>query len=245
VSNASDWAVRLKAFHEKQLDRPRRVYRLGRTKILLTRGHIACTLGAAFGAVSVDSPDWLFWVAAVGGFVGGKYFYPIPRSSVASPYGSRELARKSPSDLDFMTPAEIQAYQFNVEFVQKGVTPLALGTEEALGRQREAVRTVSLATNTDASLLAHLSLADVKEYGRTADRHDLLKRRWFTYEVDPQLQFDYPAMSDTSLPTTAAMVRTMHAADRERTTGNPVDYKFAVDRFSQALAAAESAAGVP
>lgn len=72
MGNASEWTVRLKAFHEKQLDRPRRVYRLGRTKILLTRGHIACTLVAAFGAVSVDSPDWLFWVAAVGGFVGGS-----------------------------------------------------------------------------------------------------------------------------------------------------------------------------
>lgn len=63
---ASDWAVRIKAFHEKQLDRPRRVYPLGRTKILLTRGQIVSTLGATFGAVSVDSPDWLFWLAAVG-----------------------------------------------------------------------------------------------------------------------------------------------------------------------------------
>lgn len=103
----------------------------------------------------------------------------------------------------------------------------------------------SLATNTDAGLLAHLSLADVNEHGRTADRHALLKRRWHTYEVDPQLQFDYPAMSDTSLPTTAAMVRAMRAADHERTTGNPADYMVAVDRFSQALAAAEAAAGVP
>lgn len=245
MSNASEWAVRLKAFHEKQLDRPRRVYRLGRTRILMTRGHIASTLGAAFGAASVDSPDWLFWVAAVGGFVGGKYFYPVPRSSVASPYGSRELPRKSPADLDCMSPADIQAYRFNAEFVQKGVTPLALGTEDALVRQREAVRTVSLATRVDAALLAHLSLAKVKEYGRTADRHDLLNRRWLTYEVDLQKQFDYPAMTDTSLPATAAMIRAMHAANYERTTGKAADYRLAVDRFSQALAAAESAAGVP
>jgi hypothetical protein len=94
-------------------------------------------------------------------------------------------------------------------------------------------------------LLAHLSLADVKEYGRTADRHDLLKRRWLTYEVDPQLQFDYPAMSDMAVPTTAAMIRAMRAADQQRSTGNAADYKLAVDTFSQALAAAESAAGVP
>lgn len=95
------------------------------------------------------------------------------------------------------------------------------------------------------ALLAHLSLSDVKEHGRIADPHALLRRRWLTYEVDPQLQFDYPAMSDTCHPTTAAMVRAMRAADHERTTGNPVEYKLTVDRFSQALAAAESAAAVP
>ncbi|MET3719247.1 MULTISPECIES: hypothetical protein [unclassified Arthrobacter] len=245
MSNAGEWAVRLKEFHEKQLDRPRRVYRLGRTKIIVTRGHAVCTVGAAVGAVSVDSPDWLFWVAVAAGFAGGKYFYPIPRSSVASRYGSREVARKSPSDLDHMTPAEIRAYQFNVEFTQKGVSPLALGTEEALGRQSEAVSTVSLASGADAGLLAHLSVADVKEYGRTADRHDLLKRRWLTYEMDPRLQFDFPAMSDVFSPPTAAMIKAMGAADQQRTAGNPAGYKLAVDTFSQTLAAAESAAGVP
>ena len=245
MSNASDWAVKLKEIHEKQLDRPRRVHRLGRTKFLFTTGHAVCTVGAAVGAVSVDAPDLLFWVATVAGFFGGKYFYPVPRSSVASPHGSRDFARKSPGDLDFMTPAEIRAYQFNGQFAQKGVTPLALGTEDALGRQREAVRTASQVSGVDEVLLANLSLADLKEYGRTADRHDLLKRRWLTYEVDPQLQFDYPAMSDTSLPATSAMIRAMRAADHEKTAGNPAVYKLAVDRFSQALAAAEAAAGVP
>jgi hypothetical protein len=104
---------------------------------------------------------------------------------------------------------------------------------------------VSRAAAADAGLLAHLSLADVKEYGRTADRHDLLKRRWLTYEVDPQLQFDYPAMSDVALPTTATIIRAMRAADHEKTTGNAADYKLAVDGFSQTLAEAERAAGVP
>ncbi|KRE71709.1 hypothetical protein [Arthrobacter sp. Soil762] len=245
MSNAGEWAARLKAFHEKQLDRPRRVYRLGRTKIILSRGHIWCTAGAAVGAVSVDSPDWLFWVASVAGLVGGKYFFPVPRSSVASRYDAREVARKSPGDLDYMTPAEILAYQYNVQFIQKSVTPLELGTEDALARQSEAARTVSRAVGADAGSLAHLSQADVTEYGRTAGRHDLLKRRWLTYEMDPRLQFDYPAMSDVFSPPTAAMIKALGAADQQRTAGSPADYKLAVDRFSQALAAAESAAGVP
>ncbi|MGO4187932.1 hypothetical protein [Pseudarthrobacter sp. TAF60_1] len=245
MSNAGEWTATLKAFHEKQLDRPRRVYRLGKTKVIFSGGHAACTVGAAVLASWLDFPTLAFWIAIAIGFVAGKYLFPVPRSSVASRYGSRELARKSPGDLDSMTPTEIKAYQYNAQFIQKGVTPLELGTEEALGRQSEEVRTVSLAAGVDAGLLAHLSLADVREYGRTADRHDLLKRRWLSYEVDPQLQFDYPAMSDMALPTTAAMIRAMHAADQQRTTGSPAGYKQAVDRFSQSLAEAERAAGVP
>jgi hypothetical protein len=245
VSNAGEWTATLKAFHEKQLDRPRRVYRLGRTKVIFSGGHAACTVGAAVAASWLDFPALAFWIAIAIGFVVGKYLFPVPRSSVASRYGSRDVARKTPGELDSMTPAEIRAYQYNVQFIHKDVTPLALGTEEALGRQSEGVRTVSRAAAADAGLLAHLSLADVKEYGRTADRHDLLKRRWLTYEVDPQLQFDYPAMSDVALPTTATMIRAMRAADHEKTTGNAADYKLAVDAFSQTLAEAERAAGVP
>lgn len=245
MSNAGEWAARLKAFHEKQLDRPRRVYRIGRTKMVVTGGHAACTLGAAIGATQFDFPDWAFWVAVATGFASGKYLYPIPRSSVASRYGPRELTRKSPNDLDCMTPAEIRAYQFNIQLTDKGVSPSDLGTEEALGRQYGAARTVSMAAELDAGLLAHLSLADVKEYGRIAARHDLLTRRWLRYEVDPQLQFDFPAMSDPAFPPTAAMIKAMRAAQQERTAGNPADYKLAVDRFSQALEAAERAAGVP
>jgi hypothetical protein len=244
VSNAGEWAARLKAFHEKQLDRPRKVYRIGRTKLVVTGGQAASTVGAAVATASLDSPSWLFLGAVAAGFLGGKYLYPIPRSSVASRFGSKALARKSPHELDSMTPAEIRAYQFNIGFTNKEVSPSALGTEEALGRQSEAVRTVSPVVDGKAGVLAQLSLTDVQEFGRTAARHDLLKRRWLTYEVDAQKQFDYPAMSDASLPTTAAMIRAMRAADQARTAGNAADYKLAVDRFSQALQAAEQAAGV-
>lgn len=245
MSNAGEWAARLKAFHEKQLDRPRKVYRIGRTKMLVTGGQAASTVGAAVVTTSVDSPTWLFWAAVIVGFTGGKYLYPIPRSSVATRHGSRAVARKSAQELDHMTPAEIRAYQFNVEFTQKDVSPSTFGTEEALGRQFEAVRIVSPVVGGNADLLADLSLTDVQEYGRTASRHDLLKRRWLSYEVDPQKQFDFPAMSDASLPATAAMIRAMRAADHARSAGNPADYKLAVDKFSQALQAAEKAAGVP
>lgn len=245
MSNAGEWAARLKAFHEKQLDRPRRVYRIGRTKMVVTGGHAACTVGAAVGATSIDAPDLIFWMAVATGFFGGKYLYPVPRSSVASRFGPRALTRKSPGDLDSMTPAEIRTYQYNVQLTHKGTDPSALGTEEALGRQYEAARTVSLAAELDAGLLAHHSLTDIKEYGRTAARHDLLTRRWLRYEVDPQLQFDFPAMSDPAFPPTAAMIKAMRAAKQERAAGNPADYKLAVDRFSQALETAERAAGVP
>lgn len=244
MNSAGEWAARLKAFHEKQLERPRRVYRIGRTKMVVTGGHAACTVGAAVGATAIDSPDLVFWMAVVAGFFGGKYLYPIPRSSVASRFGPKQLARKSPGELDTMTPEEIQAYQFNMQLAHKGVAPSAFGTEQAIARQYEAVRRVALANGLDAGLLAHLSLADVEEYGRTADRHNLLKRRWSRYEIDPQLQFDYPEMSNPAFPETASMIRAMRAAQLARTSGDAAGYKLAVDRFSQALEAAERAAGV-
>lgn len=227
------------------------MYRIGKTKMVVTGGQAASTVGAAVATASVDSPTWLFLGAVVGAFFGGKYLYPIPTSSIAARRGSSAVmsssavTRKSPQELDSMTPAEIRAYQFNIEFTQKGVSPAVLGTEDALGRHSEAVRIVSPVVGGNGALLAHLSLADVQEYGRTAARHDLLKRHWLSYEVDPQKQFDYPAMSDASVPATAAMIRAMRAADQARTAGSPAEYKLAVDRFSQALQAAEKAAGVP
>jgi hypothetical protein len=245
VSSAGEWAARLKAFHEKQLDRPRRVYRVGRTKMVVTGGHAASTVGAAVAAVSVDAPDLVFWMAVATGFFGGKYLYPVPRSSVASRFGPKQLTRKSPGELDTMTPEEIQAYQFNMQLAHKGVSPSAFGTEQAIGRQYEAVRRVALANGLDAGLLAHLSLADVEDYGRTIARHNLLKRRWSRYEMDPQLQFDYPEMSNPAFPETASMIRAMRAAQQARTSGDAAGYRLAVDRFSQALEAAERAAGVP
>lgn len=244
MNKAAGWLDRLKAFHEKQLDLPRRVYRLGRTKMVFTGGHAACTVAAAVAAVSVDSPDLIFWIAVVTGYAGGKYLYPIPRNSVASRYGPKGSSPKSPIDLDHMTPTEVRAYQFNFQLTHKGVSPSALGTDEAFGRQIEAVRQVSLSTGLNTELLANLSLADVTEYGTTAARHDLLKRRWLTYELDPQRQFEFPMMSDASFPPTAAMIRAMRSAEQERAAGVPANYKLAVDRFSQNLEAAERAAGV-
>ncbi|MDF9276245.1 hypothetical protein P4U43_00385 [Arthrobacter sp. EH-1B-1] len=245
MNKAGEWVDRLKAFHEKQLDLPRRVYRLGRTKMVFTGGHAACTVGAAVAAVSLDSPDLVFWIAVVTGFAGGKYLYPIPRSSVATRYGSREISRKASSELDCMTPTEIRAYQFNSQLTHEGVSLSTLGTEEALGRHIEAVAKVSQSTGADTELLANLSLSDVTEHGTTAARHDLLKRRWLTYELDPQRQFDFPMMSDASFPPTAAMIRAMRAAEQERTAGISANYKLAVNRFSHTLKAAERAAGVP
>lgn len=245
MSKSGEWVKRLKTYREKRLDLPRRVYRLGRTRIVFTGGHAACTLGAAVAAASVDSPNLVFWIAVAIGFVIGRYFYPIPRSSVASRYGRREFSRKSSGDLDHMTPIQIRAYQFNFQLTHKGASPSALGTEEALGRQLEAVRRVSVSADAKSELLANLSFADVTEYGTTAARHDLLKRRWLSYEVDPHREFDFPRMSDASFPPTATMIRAMRGAEQERAAGMPANYKLAVDHFSQTLEAAERAAGVP
>ncbi|MFF2242715.1 hypothetical protein ACFVTM_00845 [Arthrobacter sp. NPDC058130] len=81
-----------------------------------------------------------------------------------------------------------------------------------------------------------------------AARHRDALARWQRYELDPRFSIDYPAMSDTRQPETAALIRAIKAAER---LGGPTErpcsdaaYAPAVDRLERALAAAERAAGV-
>lgn len=76
-----------------------------------------------------------------------------------------------------------------------------------------------------------------------AARHRTLLARWQRYELDPALGIDYPAMSDSRQPETAALFRAMKDAERLR-GGTDAGYAPAVARLEQALADAERAAGV-
>jgi len=81
-----------------------------------------------------------------------------------------------------------------------------------------------------------------------AARHRSALARWQRYELDPGFSIDYPAMSDTRQPETAALIRAIKAAEG---LGGGTDractdaaYAPAVERLEHALAAAERAAGV-
>ena len=71
-----------------------------------------------------------------------------------------------------------------------------------------------------------------------------LNSRPLAYEVDPQLQFDFPTMSDAAFPATAAMIRARWMAEQAKTEGNTANYQSAVAAFGETLTVAE-AAGVP
>jgi hypothetical protein len=88
-------------------------------------------------------------------------------------------------------------------------------------------------------------LVDAQVFSTAAAQHDRLKSRWLAYEVDPQLQFDFPAMSDTAFPATAAMIRAMRKAEQVRSESNTANYQSAVAAFGETLTEAEAAAGVP
>jgi hypothetical protein len=62
--------------------------------------------------------------------------------------------------------------------------------------------------------------------------------------LDPAYAIDFPAMSDVRVPETAALTRAMREAEHCKVTAG-TDYRAAVERLAQALAAAERAAGVP
>jgi hypothetical protein len=76
-----------------------------------------------------------------------------------------------------------------------------------------------------------------------AARHRSVLARWQRYELDPALSIDYPAMSDSRQPETAALFRAMKNAEQLRGGTDP-GYAPAVARLEQALADAERAAGV-
>jgi hypothetical protein len=88
-------------------------------------------------------------------------------------------------------------------------------------------------------------LTDAQTFGSIAAEHKLLDARGLSYEVDPRLQFDFPAMPDPAEPATAAMSRARRNAEEARPGGNPSSHRSAVAAFDHALTAAEAAAGVP
>lgn len=248
MNQAAEWIERARTFHNRQLATHRRVFRLGKSRIFLTTGQAVTTSGALLAANStytVGMPSWTFWVVLVGGYLGGRYAYPIPDNSIASKRGPSHVLPQGDTQLDSMTPEEIRSYENNIMLAHGIREPRGLGTAQALNRQRQAVQQTSEATGIPKTALAGMSLADLQVYKAAAGRHDFFKKRWLAYEVDPRLQLYYPAMSDASFPPTAAMIRAMRAADDARPSGLLREYQTAVEAFREALAAAETAAGVP
>ena len=246
VNRARDWIAKARSFHYHQRARHRRVRRLGRLRF--TTGQAIINSGALFVAGSTNSaglPDWALWGVLLGGFLGGKYLFPVPDSSIASPRGPADVVRKSAAELDNMTPQEILAYENNMVLKHRLKSPEGLGAAQALQRQREGARTAEKAAGVAAARLAGLSLAGTRVFGAAAAQHDLFKSRWLAYEVDPHLQFDFPAMSDTAFPATVAMIKAMRKAEQTKSEGNTANYQSAVAAFGEALTAAEAAAGVP
>jgi len=248
VNRARGWIEKARSFHYQQRIRHRRVRRLGKTRLTFTTGQAITNLSAFFVAGSTGSaglPDWAFWGVLLGGFLGGKYLFPVPDSSIASRRGPADVVSKSAADLDGMTPEEIRAYENNMVLKHRLKGPEGLGAAQALQRQREAARTAEEAAGVAAGSLTGLSLVDARAFSAAGAQHELLTSRWLAYEVDPQLQFDFPTMSDTTFPATAAMIRAMRKAEQAKSEGKPANYLSAVAAFGAALTAAEASAGVP
>ncbi|MDQ0102725.1 hypothetical protein J2T10_002378 [Paenarthrobacter nicotinovorans] len=73
--------------------------------------------------------------------------------------------------------------------------------------------------------------------------HAHILAQWSRYELDPAQAIDFPAMTDVRTAETAALTRAMREAEYCRVTAG-TDYRAAVERLAEALAAAELAAGV-
>ena len=248
VNRARDWIAKARSFHFQQRSRHRKVRRLGKTRLTFTTGQGLTNLSAFFVAGSTgsaDLPDWAVLGVLLGGFLGGKYLFPVPDSSIASRRGPADVVSRSATELDSMTPEEVRVYENNMVLKHRLKGSGGLGTAQALQRQQEAARKSEEAAGVAPGSLSGVSLLDAQAFSSIAARHKLLDSRWLAYEVDPKLQFDFPAMSDTAFPATAAMIRARRRAEQAKSEGNTANYQSAVAAFAEALAAAESAAGVP
>ena len=248
VNRARDWIARTRSFHYRQLTTHRKVRRLGKTRLTFTTGQALTSLGGFFLAGSTGSaglPDWGVLGVLLAGFLVGKFLFPIPVSSIASRRGPTDVASRTASELDRMTPEEIRIYENNMALKHRLKDVRGLGTAQALQRQREATWKVEEAAGLASGSLDGLATTDAHAFGTIAAQHKILESRWLAYEVDPKLQFDFPAMSDTAFPATAAMIRARLKAEQAKSEGNTANYQSAVTAFGAALSAAEAAAGVP
>ena len=248
VNRTRDWIARARSFHSGQLTRHRKVRRLGKTRLTFTTGQAVINSGAFFVAGSTGSaglPDWAVLGVMLGGFLGGKYVFPVPVSSIASRRGPADVVSRTAAELDRMTPEDIRVYENNMVLKHRLKDTRGLGAAQALLRQQEAARAAEQAAGMPTGSLTGLSVADAHAFSAAAARHKVLESRWLAYEIDPHLQFDFPAMSDTAFPATAAMLRERRNAEQAKSKGNTANYRSAVAAFGAALAGAEAAAGVP
>ena len=248
VKRTRDWISSARSFHARQLTTHRRVRRLGKTRLTFTTGQALTNLGAFFLAGSTGTatlPDWAVVGVLVVGFLLGRFLFPIPVSSIASRRGPSDVVSRTSAELDRMTPQEIRIYENNMVLKHRLKDSKGLGAEQALQRQREAIWKAEEAAGAASGSLRALSLVDAHAFSSIAAQHKALDARWLAYEVDPKLQFDYPAMSDAAFPTTSVMIRARLKAEQTKSEGNTANYRSAVAAFRQALSSAEAAAGVP
>lgn len=248
VNRSRDWIAKARSFHYQQLTTHRRVRRFGKTRLTFTTGQAVTNWSAFFVAGSSGSaglPDGAVVGVLLAGFLVGKFLFPVPVSSIASRRGPADVVSRGATELDRMTPEEIRIYENNMVLKHRLKDPRGPGTAQALQRQQEAARQAEEAAGVATASLSALSLVDAQAFGSAAAQHGLLDSRWLAYEVDPKLQFDFPAMSDTAFPATAAMIRARLKADQAKAEGNTVNYQSAVAAFGKALTVAEAAAGVP
>jgi len=235
------WSKRAAAFHVRRRKMFRPVFVVNGSRICLTTDMFLTTAGfSAAGIMGAGSgliDHWGVLIVGLFGYATGKFVFPIPDVSVASPRGPRRIEPKDFEELDAMTPEEIRIYANNLALFHG---PEAVRWErEALARQRRRVKEVAGQTGTPRRFLMGAPTSSLDAFRIIHIRHQTLKARWVQYEIDPELQMKAPAMSDLKVPATAQMIRAMKHAELATAIEDPQGYAAAVENFAQALATAE------
>lgn len=228
-----------KNYYQERRKTYRPVFQLGSSNLHATVGQVASTTAGFFTAFMVSAPvPWGLAGLTAGGLAVGSYFFPKPIVSNFTANTEAELAAMTrPELLAYAQRLRDQEMSDSYDRRQHPDMPSTIPFD-ILRRQAKAAKIAQDQSPTLAGAL-EMPLADLQTWTDASYRHQDAVKRWSQYELDPEKQIRFPAMSDTREAPTAAMIRAMKQAREASESSNAQDYAAAVSHLTDALDTAE------
>ena len=229
---------RAKAFYQGRRKQYRSVMVVG--PWTATMGQAGGALAGMFASFMVHAPVPLGMAAITAcGLAVGSFFFPKPLDAGPKPV--------TDADLEAMTRTELVSFHRRLQSQEAAVADGRasfpdMPSSAALNVLRQQANAAKTARKKSPGLpgSSEMPLADLRTWIDASNRHDSAVKRWSQYELDPEKQIRFPAMTDTREAPTAVMIRAMKQAREAREGGDAQHYAATVHKLTTALDAAEA-----